>query len=303
MKVFNVAFTVVHLPIAALALQTPLQVPLSTVKDFVNRVTVTLSFGTVIGSVSSIETFNGIPYADPPVGPLRLRPPQRLSRSLGEFDATGTAASCPRMPLFPDGAPSIPEEFRNAPFLEVEEGKTQEDCLTISVRRTKGTKAEDKLPVLFGLFGFGYVNSDSKKYNEVVDKLLAYGAQAQKPFIYVAVNYRVAGFGFLGGKEILADGASNLGLLDQRMGLEWVAENIESFGGDPEKVTIWGESSGSISVFNQMLLFNGNATFKGKHLFQGAIMNSGSIMSTDRVDGPKAQHIYDNVVERAGCKG
>ena len=62
-----------------------------------------------------------------------------------------------------------------------------------------------------------------------------------KPIIFVSVNYRVGGFGFLPGAEILADGASNLGLLDQRLGLEWVADNIAAFGGDPSKVTIWGE--------------------------------------------------------------
>src|ERR1700761_7272936 len=94
-----------------------------------------------------------------------------------------------------------------------------------------------------------------------------------KPYVFVAVNYRVGGFGFMPGSEILQDGSANLGLLDQRMGLEWVADNIESFGGDPDKVTIWGESAGSISVFNQMALYNGDANYNGKPLFRGAIMD------------------------------
>lgn len=124
-----------------------------------------------------------------------------------------------------------------------------------------------------------------------------------KPFIFVAVNYRVAGFGFMPGKEILADGAANLGHLDQRMGLEWVADNIAAFGGDPDKVTIWGESAGAISVLNQMALFDGDHTYKGKPLFRGAIMNSGSIVPADPVDCPKGQEIYDQVVAKAGCAG
>ena len=124
-----------------------------------------------------------------------------------------------------------------------------------------------------------------------------------KPYVFVAVNYRVAGFGFMPGKEILADGAANLGLLDQRMGLEWVADNIAAFGGDPDKVTIWGESAGAISVFNQMGLYDGDNTYKGKPLFRGAIMNSGSIVPADPVDCPKGQAIYDEVVAKAGCVG
>ncbi|GJC96001.1 carboxylic ester hydrolase [Colletotrichum higginsianum] len=124
-----------------------------------------------------------------------------------------------------------------------------------------------------------------------------------KPFIFVAVNYRVAGFGFMPGKEILADGSANLGLLDQRMGLEWVADNIAAFGGDPAKVTIWGESAGAISVFDQMALYNGDNKYKGKALFRGAIMNSGSLAPTDPVDCPKGQAVYDKVVAEAGCSG
>jgi carboxylesterase type B len=124
-----------------------------------------------------------------------------------------------------------------------------------------------------------------------------------KPYVFVAINYRVAGFGFMPGKEVLADGSANLGHLDQRMGLEWVADNIAAFGGDPDKVTIWGESAGAISVFNQMALYDGNNTYKGKPLFHGAIMNSGSIVPSDPVDCPKGQAIYDQVVEKAGCAG
>lgn len=116
-----------------------------------------------------------------------------------------------------------------------------------------------------------------------------------KPVVFVAVNYRVGGFGFLPGKEILSDGSSNLGLLDQRLGLQWVADNIAAFGGDPDKVTIWGESAGAISVMDQMLLYNGDITYKGKPLFRGGIMDSGSIVPADPVDCPKGQAIYDAV--------
>jgi carboxylesterase type B len=106
--------------------------------------------------------------------------------------------------------------------------------------------------------------------------------QQKQPIIVVTVNYRVGGHGFLGGKELHAEGSTNLGLLDQRLGLQWVSDNIDAFGGDPTKVTIWGESAGAISVFDQMAAYDGNNTYKGKPLFRGAIMNSGILAKHPR---------------------
>lgn len=107
-----------------------------------------------------------------------------------------------------------------------------------------------KLTVL-GAFEFG----STSMYD--ASTFIGNAAAQGKEFLYVSVNYRLGGFGFLPGKEILNDGSANLGLLDQRLGLQWTADNIAAFGGDPEKVTIWGESAGSIAVFDQMALYNG----------------------------------------------
>ena len=131
--------------------------------------------------------------------------------------------------------------------------------------------------------------------------LLNNAIKSGKPFIFVPVNYRVGGFGFMPGKEILEDGSGNLGLQDQRMGLQWVADNIAAFGGDPDKVTIWGESAGAISVFDHMVLYEGDTKYKDKPLFRAAIMDSGTVVPADPVDCPKGQEIYDSVVQAAGC--
>ncbi|KAF6829725.1 sterol esterase precursor [Colletotrichum musicola] len=266
--------------------------------------TVVLDTATVIGNVmNKVESFGGIPYAKPPTGQLRLKPPMRLTDNIGTFDATGPAGACPQMISSTESENILFDllgEIANIPFVQKATGQS-EDCLTITVARPEGTTADAKLPVLYWIFGGGFQLGWSSMYDGT--GFVQHGVDTSKPFVFVAVNYRVAGFGFMPGKEILADGSANLGLLDQRMGLEWVADNIAAFGGDPDKVTIWGESAGAISVFDQMALYGGDNTYKGKPLFRGAIMNSGSIAPTDPVDCPKGQAVYDKVVSVAGCSG
>ncbi|KAK1711629.1 hypothetical protein CaCOL14_001651 [Colletotrichum acutatum] len=253
-------------------------------------------------SFGSVDTFSGIPYAKPPTGPLRLRPPQRLNSSLGNFDATGTAAACPQFLLSTDSRNillDIVGSFLTLPFFQPITG--QEDCLTVTVQRPSGTPSDAMLPVLFWIFGGGFEFGSTSTYSGA--SFVRDGADMDRPFIFVAVNYRLGGFGFLPGREILKDGSANLGLLDQRQALEWVADNIAAFGGDPDKVTVWGESAGAISVFDQMALYNGNNSYQGRRLFRGAIMNSGSVIPADPVDCPKGQKVYDAVVKAAGCQG
>ncbi|OAA43415.1 Carboxylesterase, type B [Beauveria brongniartii RCEF 3172] len=266
------------------------------------EVTVETPSGTIIGAVTGVENFNGIPFAKPPVGELRLRPPVRLTGNLGVFNATGKALGCPQMPpnsgkvlLPPLGGQDV------TPPIWDEDGppKGVEDCLTVTVQRPRGTRADANLPVLFYIFGgafmFGATNVND------AEKFITFAEQQDQGFIFVGVNYRLGGFGFLGGSEILKEKSTNLGLRDQRMGLEWVADNIAYFGGNPRNVTLWGQSAGSISVFDQMALYNGNATYNDHPLFHGAILNSGSVLPTERVDSQKAQAIFDKVVEAANC--
>ncbi|KAK4120494.1 alpha/beta-hydrolase [Parathielavia appendiculata] len=266
--------------------------------------TVSSPAASIVGtSRLATEAFNGIPFAQPPVGPLRLKPPVRLNSSLGNFDASGIAPACPQFAADSDSnefLAQVMDTVMNLPFFQ-QALKISEDCLTLNVIRPIGTKAGDKLPVLFWIYGGGFELGWSSMYD--AGPLLVNAINMGKPYVFVAVNYRVAGFGFMPGKEILADGAANLGLLDQRMGLEWVADNIEAFGGDPDKVTIWGESAGAISVLDQMALYDGDNTYKGKPLFRGAIMNSGSIAPAEPVDCQKGQVVYDQVVAKAGCAG
>ena len=257
---------------------------------------------TVAGtSIANVESFKGIPYAQPPIDQLRLKPPQPLTSSLGKVDGTGIPKACPQF-FFSIDERNIPTNvlgtILNLPLLQTVTN-AGEDCLTVNVQRPAGTTASSKLPVLFWIFGGGFELGSTQMYDG--SSLVLDSVAQGKPIIFVAVNYRVGGFGFLPGKEILKDGSANLGLLDQRLGLKWVADNIAAFGGDPDKVTIWGESAGSISVLDQMALYDGDNTYNGKPLFRGAIMNSGSVVPADPVDDTKGQKVYDTVVAKAGC--
>ncbi|KAM3437624.1 hypothetical protein MY4824_003643 [Beauveria thailandica] len=174
-----------------------------------SEVTVQGPGGSIIGKVTGVESFNGIPYAEPPVNGARLRPRKRLVRELRMFNAMQPAPSCPQMPpnttdvLLPPllGQTATPELW---PKNQI---KGQQDCLTVS-----GPKAPAPM----------------------IDCLCAFTFLESQQFVFVGVNYRVGGFGFLGGAEVLKENSTNLGLRDQRMDLEWVADNIAYFGGDPD---------------------------------------------------------------------
>jgi len=139
----------------------------------------TVSLGpsaTVIGtSLLGVESFKGIPFADPPTGSLRLKPPQKLSTALGTFDATGNAAACPQM-FFSTGGndflTSVLGDLLNTPLFQTVTDQS-EDCLSITVARPAGTTAGAKLPVLFWIFGGGFeVERNYKAYSHILSKRL-----------------------------------------------------------------------------------------------------------------------------------
>jgi carboxylesterase type B len=292
---------------ARLGATTPVAAPNDT--STTNNVSIRLPAGTVVGTVGEdgVEYFRGIPFAEPPTGTQRLKPPVRLDKfATGSVQATGVGPACPQMTAI-DATPLLLSVLalpgvQDTLFFGSTLGDETEDCLTVSVMRPKGTRGETygkKLPVLFWIYGGGFETGSPQMYDGAV--IIPESVSQGKPMILVSVNYRLGAFGFLGGNQVLEDGAANLGLLDQRMGLEWVADNIAAFGGDPDAVTIWGQSAGAISMFDQLALFDGDNTYKGRPLFRGAIMSSGSITPTEPVNGVKAQSIFNTVVEAAGC--
>jgi len=132
-----------------------------------------------------------------------------------------------------------------------------EDCLGINVIRPAGVQPGAQLPVAVWIYGGGLTmgGSADRRFNLsfIVDNSVDMGT----PIIAVSFNYRMAAFGFLSGNEVQADGATNLGFRDQRLALQWIQENIAGFGGSPDKVTLWGESAGAISINAQLFAYNG----------------------------------------------
>jgi carboxylesterase type B len=119
-----------------------------------------------------------------------------------------------------------------------------------------------------------------------------------KPFIGVTINYRLSTWGFLGSKEISESGNTNLGLRDQRLALHWIQENIAAFGGDPSKVTIFGESAGGMSVGAQLIAYGG----RDDGLFRAAIMQSGGSVMASPMNTTAYQGTYDEIVGKVACR-
>ncbi|HEX2591777.1 MAG TPA: carboxylesterase family protein [Rhizomicrobium sp.] len=198
-----------------------------------------------------LDVFKGVPFAAPPVGPLRWRAPQPVAAWSGVRQTTAFGPACMQSGV------SMPGEAPPA---------VSEDCLTLNVWAPAGARG---LPVLVWIYGGGFSNGNAAMPLYWGDRL------ARRGVIVVTFNYRVGPLGFLAHPELTAesgDGSSgNYGFRDQIAALRWVQTNIAAFGGDPAKVTIAGQSAGAASVSVLM------ASPLAKGLFRGAIAQSGGL--------------------------
>ncbi len=206
---------------------------------------------------SGVRMFKGIPFAAPPVGGLRWKAPQPVKSWDGVRAAVEFGPRCMQLPLFGD------MNFRAKAM--------GEDCLYLNVW-TPAKMETERLPVLVYFYGGGFMAGDGSEPRYDGESMAAKGLVA------VTMNYRLGIFGFYAHPELTRESphkaSGNYALLDQSAALHWVRQNIAAFGGDPKRVTIAGESAGSLSVSAQM------ASRLSKDLIAGAIGESGSFLRT-----------------------
>jgi para-nitrobenzyl esterase len=207
---------------------------------------------------SPVRSFKGIPFAQPPVGDLRWREPQPVKNWTGVRNAGQFGPRCMQVT-----SPGADYWFRG--------NGMSEDCLYLNVW-TPAKSGRERLPVLVYIFGGGFQNGDGSEPRYDGEGM------ARKGIVAVTVNYRTNIFGFYSHPELTKESphhaSGNYGLLDQVAALQWVQRNIAAFGGDPKRVTIAGESAGSISVSALM------ASPLSRNLIAGAIGESGAMIAT-----------------------
>ncbi len=211
----------------------------------------------VAGTADGVRVFKGIPFAAPPVGDLRWREPQPVAAWAGVRKADSFAKICTQMP--PQGS-WFDLEYNRAPQ------PTGEDCLYLNVW-TAAQSSDERRPVMVWLHGGGFVGGSGSEPSHSGAGL------AQKGVVVVTLNYRLGVFGLFAHPELTKesghDASGNYALMDQIAALKWVQSNIVAFGGDPQKVTIFGQSAGSDSI--ALLLASPLST----GLFQRAMGESG----------------------------
>lgn len=225
------------------------------------QVNVKVAEGILAGTDSSgVKIFKGVPFAAPPVGNLRWREPQPVACWQGVRDATKFG----------------PNPMQERVFGDMNFGtkKMSEDCLYLNIWTPAKTMKEEAA-VLIYFNGGGLIAGSGS------EPRYAGQALARKGVIAVTANYREGIFGFFSLRELSKEsgaGSGNYGLMDQAAAIRWVKANIRAFGGDPQRITIAGESAGSVSVSALM------ASPMSKGLFAQAIGSSGSILGLRRTD-------------------
>ena len=252
--------------------------------------TVTVRNGTLAGVRNTAfdqDFFLGIPYATPPIHEHRLKRPKPPQAWNGTRIANAYGPSCAGNPF---SLPGFTQSF---------DGSTSEDCLQLNIVRPATLLSNHtKLPVLVWFHGGGWVTGSAvdPRYNGSF--LVQNSVRMGTPIIFVSANFRLGTFGFLAGSVIEKAGLTNNGLRDQRQALHWIQENIVSFGGDRDRVTLFGESAGAGMIAQQLIAFGG----RDDNIFHQAIMESGTAATAaPYLDSQEREKRFQQLANATGC--
>ncbi len=222
--------------------------------------------GELLDQSTGLSVFRGIPYAAPPLASLRWRPPAPHAPRQGAQDATRFGPACPQLQGNAEWYRSVARGFGRSPELVPDLERISEDCLTLNVW-TQALGGGELQPVMVWIHGGSNENGYAHEPNYLGHEL------ARRGVVVVSIQYRLGALGFLAHPALGAESergvSGNYGILDQIAALRWVAEHIEAFGGDPKRVTAFGESAGGADIGTLL------ASPLGRGLFQRAIIQSG----------------------------
>lgn len=242
-----------------------------------------LDYGTFEGAYSAqynISYWQKIPFAQPPVGDLRFRGPQPpLPVTNGTFNSSQPFDMCVQRTV-----------------------NGSEDCLYLGLYSRPWTKGEPLRPVVVVFYGGAFVQG-SAYFSIPPSAYPILNVSSETDLVFVYPNYRTNAFGFLPGAEVAGDAGSDLnpGLLDQDAAIRWASKYAASFGGDPDSISIWGQSAGGGSVVAQAIARAGVPDRPRRRLFTRALASSPFWPKTYDGEAPEAQAVYDMFSSLAGC--
>lgn len=233
--------------------------------------------GFINSTAPSVRQFLGVPYAEPPLETLRFKPPKQKHHA-GSLQTTKYAPSCIQRV---STSPTVYTEYMPEFLIN---GGNSEDCLYLNVYSPIEAR---KLPVFIYIPGGGFTGGGADSLYKIPDKWI----ERTQSHIVITMNYRLNVFGFPNAQ----DAHENLGLLDQRMVVEWARDNVAAFGGDPNRMILWGQSAGSASVGMYGYAYPDDLIVKG------LISDSGSPSTLSKSAGSYTD--FDTLADLLGCSG
>lgn len=270
------------------------QQPLSITNKNEEAIIYTKTQGTFKGNrldSNTVDEFLNIPFAKPPIGHLRFAKTQAIEPFRGTEIrmATKPGPIC----IQPPSSETLPNQIQS------------EDCLQLNIYKPSNLPKNKKLPVMVWLYGGSWQTGSINQERINATNFIKRSIELEEPVVWVAANYRLGAFGFLGGRSIVeaeqkGEAVLNAGIWDQRQALHWIQDNIDSFGGDPSRVILYGESAGAANVGHHLMADKGKGS---KGLIHGAIQESGNAGTGRRLPPThsEVENVYQFILQGSGC--